>query len=53
MPALVENLNELIPDDEERKVFGERAVEEFKSGKYHFSFRTYRIWQIVLIVDSW
>lgn len=57
VPALVENLNEFIPDDEERKAFGERVVEEFKNGKYHFSFRTYGICFITFdwqqIHDNW
>jgi hypothetical protein len=42
VPLVVENMRDLIPDDDERKAFGERAVEEYKSGRYRFSFRTYR-----------
>jgi hypothetical protein len=52
VPALIDRLDEFIPDDGERKAFGERVVEEFKGGKSHFSFRTYGIWYIALIVDS-
>jgi hypothetical protein len=42
VPALVANLTEFIPDDEERKTFGEKLVEEYKSGSKHIRFRTYR-----------
>lgn len=41
VPALVEKLDEEIPDDETRKAFGERSVEVFKSGRYRSSFRMY------------
>ena len=38
---IVEAGKKYIPDDEERKAFGQRALEEFKSGRYHFSFAMY------------
>jgi hypothetical protein len=40
-PLLVENAKKYIPDDNERKAFGERALKEFKSGNYRFSFMMY------------
>jgi len=41
VPVLVENMKDIILDDEERKAFGEKALEEFKSGRYHVSLCTY------------
>jgi hypothetical protein len=38
---IVEAGKKYIPDDEERKAFGQRALEEFKSGRYRFSFAMY------------
>ena len=40
-PTLADHFKEFIPDDEERKVFGERATEEFTSGKFCCYFKTY------------
>ena len=34
-------MRDIILDDKERKAFGEKALEEFKSGVYHFSLCTY------------
>lgn len=39
---LVEKMVEFIPDDDERTAFGERAVEEYRSGRYRFSFQMYK-----------
>lgn len=41
VPALMANLAEFIPDSEEREVFGEKVMEEYKSGTRHVRFRTY------------
>ena len=40
-PALADNFSEFIEDNEERKTFGERAKEEFASGRYHCYFKMY------------
>lgn len=41
-PTLADEFRTFIPDDEERKSFGERAAEEFKSGKYRCYFQMYK-----------
>jgi hypothetical protein len=45
----VHNFQEFIPDDGERKAFGERAVAEFKGGKFHLTFNMYGIHDFMLI----
>ena len=40
-PAFVDNFKDFIPDDNERRVFGERATEEFTSGRYRCYFKLY------------
>ena len=40
-PTLADHFKEFIPDDEERKAFGERAMKEFMSGKFCCYFKTY------------
>lgn len=49
LPVLVDNFQEFIPDDEERKAFGERAVAEFTGGKFHLTFNMYGIRKFMLI----
>jgi hypothetical protein len=41
MIALMENLTDFIPDNEQRKIFGEKLMEEYHTGKCHASVRTY------------
>ena len=40
-PAFVDNFKDFIPDDDERRIFGEKAIEEFTSGRYRGYFRLY------------
>ena len=39
--VLAERLEEYIPDEEERKVFGEKAREEMISGRYRLTIQMY------------
>ena len=41
VPALVANMTEFIPDSDERKIFAEKVMEEYRIGENHVSFRTY------------
>jgi hypothetical protein len=39
LKVLIENFSIFIPDDEERRKWGDRAIAEFKGGKYGLSFK--------------
>ena len=39
LSVLVDNFAVFIPDKEERRRWGERAIHEFSSGKYPLSFK--------------
>jgi hypothetical protein len=41
VPELLRNLTEYIPDDDERRIFGEKLIDEYRTGKSHASLRTY------------
>ena len=37
-PLIAENFKEYIPNDEERKLFGEKAEAEFRDSRFHVTF---------------
>ena len=39
LPVLAENMKDIIKDDGERKAFGEKALQEFKSGNFRLSLQ--------------
>jgi len=42
-PAVVSNFKEYIPDAKEREAFGERAVSEFKGGRFHLTYNFHTV----------
>ena len=49
IPMLMENFREFIPDDDERRIFGERAVAELNSGECHLTFNLCAILVVILM----
>lgn len=52
IPVLAENMKTIFPDDEARKAFCEKGLQEFKSGEIHFALQMYQpcVFILVLII---
>lgn len=49
-----EKFTEFIPDDKERKAFGDKVRQEFQSGNYHLSFRMYEtLLRLMPTIGTW